>query len=380
MEPSPDAIEQVPPARSPTRSISPPPRTRRCCCPTVPRSLGSRPCSPTSPGYSDQHADQLGGVYVSGLPEPTGSPSATAPTAAQSVAEVLEDLAAATRTALADADAVADGPLARLVASIAASRGELTARLARATGVEVSLAGADEAAAPADPSPSPTTSPTAVSAGVDGLTTDQVGTLALVHDQAGYGFEVLAAKLSGDQRAAARESARSHRAASEAWAAAAGIDGSAQDPDGRPTHCPPGSRTRPSPAPWPARWRPRWRTRTPYAVAQAQPAARSSLIDGLRRATDSAAAWGATPVPFRASGARPAADGLTLRRSAARPPGADAVGRLPDGHLLGGAADARPHLDHALREPPATTTTSGTPSSSASANFTPGETLPGRSS
>ena len=54
--------------------------------------------------------------------------------------------------------------------------------------------------------------------------------LALVHDEAGYGFEVIAAKLSAEQRATAEAAAAAHRARSEDWAAAAGIDGTAQDP------------------------------------------------------------------------------------------------------------------------------------------------------
>ena len=124
VEPSPDAVEQIR-ARTVADSLA------LSAAATAAALLPDGAVEPVAPvladvtGFSDQHADQLGGVYVSGLPAPSGSPTATSAPTVGSVAEVLDQLAAATRTALTDADAVTDGPLARLVASVATSRGEL---------------------------------------------------------------------------------------------------------------------------------------------------------------------------------------------------------------------------------------------------------------
>ncbi|WP_456845183.1 DUF4439 domain-containing protein [Cellulomonas sp. P5_C6] len=286
VEPSPDAVEQVR-ARTVADSLA------LAEAATAAALLPDGAVDPVAPvladvtGFSGQHAEQLGGVYVSGLPSPTESPSSTPTTSTATVAEVLDELATATRTALADADAVTDGPLARLVASVATSRGELATRLAHATGAEVPSLVPDAAASP---SPSPT--------GVDGVTTEEAGTLALVHDQAGYGFEVIAAKLSGDQRTAASSSSAAHRARSEDWAGAAGIDGTAQDPR-RASYTLPAGLDDPAVATALARTL-ETSVADAYAdaVAQAAPGSRAPLIDGLRAATDAAAAWGATPVPF----------------------------------------------------------------------------------
>ena len=122
--------------------------------------------------------------------------------------------------------------------------------------------------------------------------------LALVHDEAGYGFEVIAAKLAGDQRSAARATAAAHRARSEDWAAAAGIDGSAQDPR-RAAYSLPAGLDDPTVSSTLARTL-ETAVADAYAnaVAQADPGNRSELIAGLRRATADAAVWGATHVPF----------------------------------------------------------------------------------
>ena len=122
--------------------------------------------------------------------------------------------------------------------------------------------------------------------------------LALVHDEAGYGFEVIAAKLSAEQRATAVSAAASHRARSEDWAAAAGIDGTAQDPR-RASYTLPAGLDDPTVATALGRTL-ETAVADAYAnaVAQAGPGSRAPLIDGLRRATVDAAIWGATPVPF----------------------------------------------------------------------------------
>lgn len=300
-EPSPDAVEQIR-ARTVADSLA------LSAAAASAALLPDGAAAPVAPvladvtGFSDQHADQLGGVYVSGLPTPTGTPTGmptTTPSPTASVAEVLEDLAAATRTALADADTVTDGPLARLIASVATSRGELATRLARATGADVPSLVPDAPVAPTEPAPTePAPSPEGTASAGDALSATEVGVLALVHDEAGYGFEVVAASFSAEQRAAARSAAAAHRARSEEWAAAAGIDGSAQDPR-RASYTLPAGLADPVVATSLARTL-ETAVADAYAnaVAQVGPGSRAPLIEGVRRATDDAAVWGAVPVPF----------------------------------------------------------------------------------
>ncbi|HEX7805802.1 MAG TPA: hypothetical protein VF413_06540, partial [Cellulomonas sp.] len=74
--------------------------------------------------FSAQHAVELGGTYDSGLttPPPTTATPTAPPTAVPNAAQVLTLLAAADRAAAAGAADVPGGALARLLASIAASR------------------------------------------------------------------------------------------------------------------------------------------------------------------------------------------------------------------------------------------------------------------
>jgi len=204
--------------------------------------------------------EALGGVYDSGLadaPGATPSPTASATDPAATPADVLALLGDAASEARADARATDEPGLARLLASVAASRAQLTDRLAGALGTEAppvdaepedgftaggsadgSGSGDGSAALPsasgtASGSPGPTTAPTATGA-ADALGTDldRSDALALVRaeDQAGYGFEVAAARLSDDARARARTAAAAHRAAATAWAEAVGVAGTAEDP------------------------------------------------------------------------------------------------------------------------------------------------------
>lgn len=202
--------------------------------------------------------DALGGVYDSGLPEPepgdgtpSPSPTPTAPADATPAA-VLALLGDAASTARADALAAEDEGLARLLASVAASRAQLTDRLAASLGAEAPAVDAetdagwatggaadgsgsgDGSAAEASPSATPSPTATATAGAHDALGTDldraDLVALVLAEDQAGYGFEVAAARLSDDARALARESAAAHRATATAWATAAGIAGTADDP------------------------------------------------------------------------------------------------------------------------------------------------------
>lgn len=206
--------------------------------------------------------DALGGVYDSGLPDPEPDPDAPSPTAttapAATPADVLEQLGAAASTARADALGADDPGLARLLASVATSRAQLTDRLATALGVEAPAVDAEPeadwtsggaadgsgsgdgsatspAATPSEPA-TPTGSPGAGGAtpGADAVGTDldrpNLLALTLAEDQAGFGFEVAAARLSDDARSLARDAAARHRATAATWATAAGVSGTADDP------------------------------------------------------------------------------------------------------------------------------------------------------
>jgi len=238
--------------------------------------------------FSTAHAEQLGGEYVSGLPTPTPT-STSMPSAppAPTVGTLLADLAATEQVAADDADAVTEGDLARLVASVAVARSELAARLSAATSLPLPQEPVDDAT----PAPTPTTGP-------DGPTVADLDALALVHDQAGFGLEVVAAKLSGDQRSAAQASAAQHRAESDDWARASGSAGTAQDPR-RAAYTLPTGMDDPAVAQGTARSLESSVADTYATVVARVPAgARAPYVDGLRRATVAARAWGATPVAF----------------------------------------------------------------------------------
>jgi hypothetical protein len=192
----------------------------------------------------------LGGVYDSGLPG--ASPSATATTSPAALpADVLALLGSTASDARAGAVAAQDGALARLLAAVSASRAQLAVRLAGGLGVEVPVIDTTAAASgtttggsadgsgsgdgsAADPgaTPSGTSSATTDGSGATGDDLSRAALLALVaaEDQAGYGFEVAAARLSDADREAARASAARHRAQGDAWAARAGVAGTADDP------------------------------------------------------------------------------------------------------------------------------------------------------
>lgn len=199
---------------------------------------------------SAAQADALGGVYDSGLPGPTPTPTATATPPAATPSEVLALLGTSASAARADARDAEDPGTARLLAAVAASRAQLATRLASALGSDVPALDAEPEGAglprggsadgsgsgdgsAADPSAAPSPSATAPepedSPG-DDLDRATLLALVLAEDQAGYGFEVAAARLSDDARTRARSAAAAHRAAATAWAVAAGVAGTAEDP------------------------------------------------------------------------------------------------------------------------------------------------------
>ncbi|WP_448629699.1 DUF4439 domain-containing protein [Cellulomonas soli] len=262
--------------------------------------------------YSVQHAQQLGGTYDSGLPGPTPTPTSTptsAPTSTTaSSGEVLALLADAAATALDDAATVQDGPLARLVASVGAARTDLAQRLATATGQPVpegisqvpasTTGGATAPTSSAAPTSAASQSPGAASDAPGGLASDDLDALVLAEDQAGYGYEVLAAVLGDDQRDDARAAAADHRERAEQWAVLAGTTGTSADPR-RVAYTVPTGLTDPAVAAELARTLPQTLTDTYGSmIARADAGTRGTLLDGLLRSTAEAHAWGAAPVAF----------------------------------------------------------------------------------
>ncbi len=169
--------------------------------------------------FADLHVVQLGGVYDSGLPEPTASPTdeRTAPSAA-SPAEVLDALAASSTSMREGIDQTDDGPFARLLTSIVSSQDASARQIAATTGTPL-----PESLALPSGLLVPETTPS-------GLTATDLATIIEAEDAAGYAFEVRAALADGDVRTAALDRAVLHRARAEAWAQVAGTAGGAQDP------------------------------------------------------------------------------------------------------------------------------------------------------
>lgn len=254
---------------------------------------------------STAHVAALGGVYRSGLPSPTTTTTTSpAPTSPAGPADLLAVLASDTARAAADTDALSDARLARLVGSVAAARGELTARLAVALG---------SPAPPTDPTPGP--SPSAAASGAptaaassggpsptagagSALPVDVVSALVLAHDQAGYGLEVIAAQLGADRRTATLGAARTHREQAETWARTAGISGAAADPRRAQYALPPGLSDPATAAQVGARLEQAVADAYGAAIAAAPAGARASLLVGVRRATAAARDWGAAPQAF----------------------------------------------------------------------------------
>lgn len=260
--------------------------------------------------FSARHVDELGGTWDPGVDGVTPTPTASAGPAPDAAA-VLAALAPATEHALADADAAGDGPLARLLAAVATSRADLTRRLATAAGLAVpDVAAVPEPGTSADLAPArepgeddaggddasgtPEPSPTATAAG---LLEGQLDPLVLAHDQAGYGYEVLAARWTGAARERAAAAATRHRGLAQAWAQVAGVDGTADDPRRVAYALPEVDSTKQKRA-LARSLEAAVADATSALVAEASPGTRGVLIDGLRRATADASAWGAAPVAF----------------------------------------------------------------------------------
>jgi hypothetical protein len=236
-----------------------------------------------------EHLAQLGAPAGGGTPAaPTGrstaaplAPTTPGPTPGPTpAAAVLAELDRAAATARADAESVPSGALARLLASVSTARLLLARQLARAAG----LTGPDlpVAAVPAT--------------GPAGVSPSGLSALVAGEDEAGYGFEVIAAKVAGAPRASALGRAAAHRARAQAWAKLATIAGTGQDPR-RTAYSLPAGLDDPAAATAFARSM-ELSVAAMYAarVADAEPASRGPLVDGVADATAAAQAWDA-PVP-----------------------------------------------------------------------------------
>lgn len=234
--------------------------------------------------FSTAHAEQMGGVYESGLPSPTPTATPTRTPVADAGA-LLALVATAADTARTDADAVEDGQLARLLASVATARAGLRDRLGAATGTTPPE--------PVDPAPSP-----AATVQPGPLTPETYADLVVAEDEVGYAYEVIAAKLSGDARAAAQADAAAHRGRAEAWARESGVDGTTIDPR-RTAYALPGGIDDPAVALELGRTL-ELRLTVAYAsaVAVAPAGARLAVLEALRGADAEAAAHGAPRVAF----------------------------------------------------------------------------------
>ena len=318
VEPSPDATEQV-------RAAAVDDALTLAALATAALTTAAGPAEAVAAvlddtvAFSTRHADELGGRYDSGLPEPTPTPTGTpsaAPTAEPD--EVLVALVETAGTALTAADQVPDGAMALLLASIGTAREQLAGRLAAALGVPVPTPPGSSpspdptatatttatAAAPGVASPTPASSATSsapADAGPglpDGLDRATAVALITAHDEAAYGFEVIAAKLSGDQRALAWAAALTHRDDADAWTTRAGLADTADDPR-RPDYAVPTGMDDPAVATaLAARLEVAVADASAVAIASTTPGSRAELIDTLRTATADSLTWGATPLAF----------------------------------------------------------------------------------
>lgn len=274
--------------------------------------------------FARQHVDALGGVYDSGLPRPgetpgttsepsvevtttppsgdgtttgPGSPGSTAPAdpgadadgadaeggttaAPPTTDDVVTALVGAAQRTRASADATRDTGLARLLASVATSERVSAQRLAAATGSD---AAADLAA-----------DPPVVEFAPSGVGATDLATLVAAEDAAGYAYEVRAAQADGDVRAAAVARAAQHRTRAEAWALAAGTDGTDQDPRRVAYDVPADEDT----ATLARRLETELAQSYASLVATAAPASREAALALLTDSWQSALAWGAAPVAF----------------------------------------------------------------------------------
>ena len=191
--------------------------------------------------FADLHSAALGGVYSSGIdrtpdsgsgdqgqtaiepgtvPSPDSSAATPvapttepAPATSSDVVALLAQSAARARGSLATPS---DPLLARVYASIAASQLDSARALAAQSGLEFVPPEAFTTQLPTELPPN--------------LSAADLSTVVRSEDAAGFAYEVMAARLSGDARALAQDRAQVHRARAQTWAELASLDGTASDP------------------------------------------------------------------------------------------------------------------------------------------------------
>ncbi len=151
--------------------------------------------------------------------EPTEPESETSAPAADvtedvSPTQLLELLTEEASVARADASAVDDGPLARLVASIAIERSLAADQLAEVAAID-------------PPQNNPVSEPVQIPTG---LSAAALAPAITSEDALGQAWEIVAARSSGAQRSQASALAARHRTAARDWAVAADVAGSGLDP------------------------------------------------------------------------------------------------------------------------------------------------------
>ncbi|WP_298459613.1 DUF4439 domain-containing protein [uncultured Cellulomonas sp.] len=212
-------------------------------------------------------------------PAPDAVTPAPEPTAA--APEVLANrLTEAAATARADAATIGDGPLARLLGSIAVNRLLSAARLADAAGLK------------APPVPA-VVLPESVP---DGVGAADLEALIASEDAAGYALEVVAAKHDGDLRSRAGDRAAVHRDRAQTWAELADVDGTGLDPRRVAYALPDGLDDAATAADLAQSLETALADHYAGLVAAAGPDARVAFVDAVAEATAQAVAWGA-PLP-----------------------------------------------------------------------------------
>ena len=148
-------------------------------------------------------------------PGPSLSPVQEAAVDPSAVVALLVETAA---SAQADATTVPDGPLARLLASVATARVLMADALRSAAGLP--LDGPDPAL----------TAPFEVPDAIPGLSATALVTLVQSEDAVGMAWEVAAARSADDPRAYAEQRAEQHRERAQDWAELGAVQGTGLDP------------------------------------------------------------------------------------------------------------------------------------------------------
>jgi hypothetical protein len=262
-----------------------------------------RPALATIGAHASAQLTELGGVYVDPGATPTGTPSGATPTGTPSGATPAGTPGAATPTAVSPAALVArldqsyaatrsaavaatDGKLARLLASISADRIIQARQLAQRASLAMPPLTTSEV-------PSALPSELATSAAVD---------LVAAEDEAGFAWEVSAALRTGTERQSALARAAIHRVRAQAWAEAAKVAATAQDPR-RVAYT---IDRVAAAARLPADVETALAARYSSLVATVGPAGRAVMVDDLADCAATARVWGAPQTAFPGLPERPA--------------------------------------------------------------------------